>query len=1220
MPQNRRQPLLELLEDRVVPSVFYDFDVMAQTGGGLTSIENAVSINDSGNVAFVATDATSQDIYIVNGGVLTKLSPGLASNTYGRELQLNDSNQVAAINIFGGNRRARIWDGDNPGASTLIASSSVPRATSAHFDALGNFASIANDNQMAFGGLESPPPPAPAFWEIHLSNSLVDRRDVFNPLTEVVEYGIPPAIVFRHMAADGDRVVVGSRVGTTQEIVLFDITGVDTSTTIATTTSGDWSQLGLRPGISDDGDIVTFYGDLTATGAAALTAAQPELTPLHAGPGIFASIRLNLIGDRAVIRVAGTMANGVLDPGETFDDANGNGELDAGETDTGPFESYEPDTRVGVTNRPADWDGFTAAYISKDEEGVAGLYTSNVIITPESMYFEADDETYAISSPSLVISVGEAIDGLAGTVQSIGINDPINNKGQVGFQVTMTGGTQAIIRANPHRTPVLFLPGIGGNWYNPATTSYSDWLKHRGVHPDELKIDPILHSYDDLIESLDRSGYTPGLDLFVANYDWRVNPGPIDGTVDGTIDGLTGTGISDNTFEYGVDYLGYWLKQAADAWQATYGVPLDKVDIIAHSTGGLVTRAYIQSAAYGNGLPEIDNFIMLAVPNRGASKAWGPLHDNWVVDAAFKVVLSKILDAAYDKLVSGAVPFIEGPTPATRIFRADILDGSGNPDPLRFISAYAPTIRSLLATYDFLDDSLTGSGPYQNVNGNPAERNFFLLDLNAGLDLAPIGDVRSFVQDVHTSAVFGVAEETATFIRAWKGPGVGSDSPPDLFDEIATFKDFVARDPKPGDLWFEDVFESGVNGGDGTVPLVSLDYAKDDRIQSYRFDKPLGPFQGVRHTEIASNTIAQKQMLNILGANLDSAQISTGLASSMIGSLANSWPIFLSLVPGWSLIVDPVQAVITDSNGKRLGFTEATGVLTEIPGSMYFGGTDGQGWIFGEVAGPLVLELTGAGGPYFVKLQGAQGEIEFEFEKRGMLGDGESFSIDLPLDAPPPSQPPLELTGTPGDDDLIANVEGRTGDVIVKMLRGNDRLTILGTAAAPIKVIVDAGTGNDTVRVFANNVTVEGDLGRGSDRLAVAPETEAVIRVHGGLGNDSLIGGMLADQLFGDDGRDLLAGVGGNDLLDGAAGVDYLLGGVGDDSLFGGAGVDTHVGGEGVDQFDGGLAADYLLDVTAEDLRDPFDASDLFNRKPRSLWFLPVDDYVNSLATAILGS
>jgi triacylglycerol esterase/lipase EstA (alpha/beta hydrolase family) len=60
---------------------------------------------------------------------------------------------------------------------------------------------------------------------------------------------------------------------------------------------------------------------------------------------------------------------------------------------------------------------------------------------------------------------------------------------------------------------------------------------------------------------------------------------------------------------------------------ATAEVGLEKVDVVAHSTGGLVTRAYIQSDAYGQEyapgqrLPKIVHFVMYNVPNQGASKA-----------------------------------------------------------------------------------------------------------------------------------------------------------------------------------------------------------------------------------------------------------------------------------------------------------------------------------------------------------------------------------------------------------------------------------------------------------------------------------------------------------------------------------------------------------------------------------------------------------------------
>ena len=44
-----------------------------------------------------------------------------------------------------------------------------------------------------------------------------------------------------------------------------------------------------------------------------------------------------------------------------------------------------------------------------------------------------------------------------------------------------------------------------------------------------------------------------------------------------------------------------------------------KVDIIAHSMGGLVTRAYIQSNKYQN---DIRNFVMVGTPNKGAAVAY----------------------------------------------------------------------------------------------------------------------------------------------------------------------------------------------------------------------------------------------------------------------------------------------------------------------------------------------------------------------------------------------------------------------------------------------------------------------------------------------------------------------------------------------------------------------------------------------------------------------
>ncbi|MGH3369536.1 MAG: hypothetical protein ACRDPR_06015, partial [Nocardioidaceae bacterium] len=118
--------------------------------------------------------------------------------------------------------------------------------------------------------------------------------------------------------------------------------------------------------------------------------------------------------------------------------------------------------------------------------------------------------------------------------------------------------------------PILILPGIGGTF--GANAFRNAWFTERGAHPDDLQIDPLGQYYHDLIRTLRDVGYTLDVDLFAATYDWRMNPGPIaaallDGDLtndvfDGHIDGLTAGSITDNVFEYGVDYLGYWLKRA----------------------------------------------------------------------------------------------------------------------------------------------------------------------------------------------------------------------------------------------------------------------------------------------------------------------------------------------------------------------------------------------------------------------------------------------------------------------------------------------------------------------------------------------------------------------------------------------------------------------------------------------------------------------------------
>lgn len=122
--------------------------------------------------------------------------------------------------------------------------------------------------------------------------------------------------------------------------------------------------------------------------------------------------------------------------------------------------------------------------------------------------------------------------------------------------------------------PVIIIPGILGSERNSA----GEWV-----------IDPILHTYDDLIATLDVNHYTPGTDLFTFPYNWRKS------NVETAL----------------------LLKQKIDEIKEI--CECDKVDLVAHSMGGLVARQYIQSDAYED---DVDQLIFLGTPHLGAPKAY----------------------------------------------------------------------------------------------------------------------------------------------------------------------------------------------------------------------------------------------------------------------------------------------------------------------------------------------------------------------------------------------------------------------------------------------------------------------------------------------------------------------------------------------------------------------------------------------------------------------
>ena len=289
-----------------------------------------------------------------------------------------------------------------------------------------------------------------------------------------------------------------------EKIVVYDYQ-LNLTDIVASSFEG-FSSVGESPGISDEGGAIVFYGNLTNPGADSTTEG------LDSGEGIFVSIETD--AGRKIERIAGIAGNGILDPGETHEDINENGEVDLGE-DKGLIGSFSTDERdrFGINFNENTSSG-DIVFLAKDESGQESIINSNFKISTE------EETISTIVRPQLVAKVGqeasEVLADLTGDIQDLHIYDPINKSGQVAFWAETTTTEEAIIRANPIRKPVFVLPGIGGSF--PQSNDFGRWLLNRGVAPDTLEIDYLANTYDDLIQTLENAGYQQGVDLLKLFY------------------------------------------------------------------------------------------------------------------------------------------------------------------------------------------------------------------------------------------------------------------------------------------------------------------------------------------------------------------------------------------------------------------------------------------------------------------------------------------------------------------------------------------------------------------------------------------------------------------------------------------------------------------------------------------------------------------------------
>ena len=206
--------------------------------------------------------------------------------------------------------------------------------------------------------------------------------------------------------------------------------------------------------------------------------------------------------------------------------------------------------------------------------------------------------------------------------------------------------------------PVIIVPGILGSW-----KKHGQWL-----------IDPILHTYDNLITAMTNSGYELNQSLFLFPYNWRNS--------------------NNDTAQL--------LKQKISDVIGLTGA--EKVDIVAHSMGGLISRYYIQNNENNN---DIDQVVFLGTPHKGAPKSYL----KWEGASGFDGLGEKLLKIFF-------------------IHEAHV----NNRDSLfDYIQNDISSIKDLLPNYAYLQDiGEVGLRVYDRINyPNNYPYNIFLEELNS---------------------------------------------------------------------------------------------------------------------------------------------------------------------------------------------------------------------------------------------------------------------------------------------------------------------------------------------------------------------------------------------------------------------------------------------------------------------------------------------------------
>jgi len=464
----------------VVPGKFYDYYIVASTGScngnTFTSLGNNPAINDLAEVGFMAqSSAFSGTALWVGDGDMhparTAINPGEtgSSEIYDGAVQIGTSltdvqlvSKDSITTTSPATTSIRVWNTATPDSFRYAARGGPAQ----QFAAVLPFPCINKNGDTAFIALDAKNPIQKYLVEVKAAGTL-------SKIGVVVSVGEP-------MIDDAGDVLLYQQTTVPSngfQIMLYK-SGLKSFTTIAD--YNNFTSIDSAPGISHDGMVVAFQGNLNAAGATAYATT--------AGPGIFAATNEGG-GVWHITRVTGIQAavpgssdsDGVCEPGDTCQPGAELGYDDNGNAVYFDPTGYGVGTRVAVMNlglgaAGIDDDTFVISFVGTPtgpsrenpvlKNGTPllfseqqGLWTIRVDVEDE-----LSDATVRVYHPRTAIPVVQINDKIAGNVvTAIGAFDDLANAAtdesgnirtmrrgdhRVAFWASTSTGAQIVVRAN----------------------------------------------------------------------------------------------------------------------------------------------------------------------------------------------------------------------------------------------------------------------------------------------------------------------------------------------------------------------------------------------------------------------------------------------------------------------------------------------------------------------------------------------------------------------------------------------------------------------------------------------------------------------------------------------------------------------------------------------------------------------------------------------------